>query len=338
MNISLRPRTEETAAVYFQKTRNPNIQRVLPQRAKTLDEALEDFHRTQSPDSTSYGRTIWMNGTYVGDIWCYALHSIPEPDAMVSYCIFEPGLWGKGIAGQALAMFLTEISDKFDLKTIGAFTYTANIGSIRVLEKNGFRQKETFVEHGMESAFFLLHTGGRAVLETERLRLRELEEKDLDAMGRILKDPEVMYAYEHGFSDEEVRQWLDRNRQRYAEDGFGLWAVVERKTGDFIGLCGLTWQDWEGRRVLEIGYQLRKDKWHQGFAAEAAAACRRYAFETLGAKEVFSIIRDNNFPSQRVALRTGMALRGTFLKHYFGMDMPHLVFSVKRSGKDRKKN
>ena len=44
----------------------------------------------------------------------------------------------------------------------------------------------------------------------------------------------------------------------------------------------------------------------------------------------FSIIRDNNHPSQRVALRSGMALRGSFVKHYQGVDMPHLVFSVKR--------
>ena len=82
--------------------------------------------------------------------------------------------------------------------------------------------------------------------------------------------------------------------------------------------------------MLEIGYQLRKDKWRQGFAAEAAVACKHYAFETLGAREVFSIIRDNNFPSQHVALRNGMSVRGSFVKHYYGVDMPHLVFGAGR--------
>lgn len=168
------------------------------------------------------------------------------------------------------------------------------------------------------------------ILETKRLELRELEERDLEAMGRILKDPQVMYAYEHGFSDGEVRQWLDRNLQRYAQDGFGLWAVIEKETGELIGLCGLTWQDWAGRRVPEIGYQFRRDRWHHGFAAEAASACRDYAFRVLGFPEVYSIIRDSNFPSQRVALRNGMALRGSFVKHYYGVDMPHLVFGVRR--------
>ena len=249
MNISLRTRTEETAAVYFEKTRDPDIQRVLPQRAKTVEEALADFRRTQEPGAASYGRTVWADGRYVGDVWCYGLHSGEEPDAMVSYCIFEKDLWGRGTASRSLGMFLEEITDKFGLRTAGAFTFAANAGSIKVLERNGFRREETFVEDGVESAYFLWRRDyGRIILETERLRLRELEEADLEAMGRFLKDPEVMYAYEHGFTDEEVRQWLDRNLQRYAEDGHGLWAVIEKETSDLIGLCGLTWQDWAGRR------------------------------------------------------------------------------------------
>ena len=106
--------------------------------------------------------------------------------------------------------------------------------------------------------------------------------------------------------------------------------LVLKETGAFIGDCGITMQDWNGREVPEIGYHLRRDKWHQGYAAEAARACRDYAFTVLGFPEVYSIIRDTNFPSQRVALRSGMAVRGSFVKHYRGIAMPHLVFSVKR--------
>lgn len=171
------------------------------------------------------------------------------------------------------------------------------------------------------------------ILETPRLTLRQLEETDLDALAAILRDPEVMYAYEHGFSQEEVRQWLDWQLELYAQYGFGLWAVIEKTSGELIGQCGVTMQDWEGREVPEIGYHLRLDKWHQGFAAEAAAACRDYAFRTLGFPEVYSIIRENNLPSQRVALRSGMSVRGSFVKHYYGMDMLHFVFSVRRPGR-----
>ena len=168
------------------------------------------------------------------------------------------------------------------------------------------------------------------ILETNRLILRPLTEEDFDAWTAVLGDPEVMYAYEHGFSPEEVRQWIERQQERYAKDGFGLWALIEKTSGQLIGDCGITLQDWNGREVPEIGYHLRRDRWHQGFTIEAASACREYGFHTLNFPELFSIIRDNNPPSQRVALRNGMALRGSFVKHYQGVDMPHLVFSVKR--------
>lgn len=170
------------------------------------------------------------------------------------------------------------------------------------------------------------------VLETGRLALRRLEESDGKALAAILGDPEVMYAYEHGFSEAEVRDWLRRQRERYAQYGFGLWAVLDKGTGELVGQCGVTMQDWCGREVPEIGYHLRRDCWHQGYATEAAVACREYAFRTLGFPEVYSIIRENNLPSQRVAIRNGMSVRGAFVKHYYGMDMLHLVFSVKRGG------
>ena len=168
------------------------------------------------------------------------------------------------------------------------------------------------------------------ILETERLYLREMERADLRDLCGMLQDPLVMYAYEHAFSNVEAQAWLDRQLERYARDGFGLWAVMERDSGALVGQCGLTWQDWSGRQVLEIGYHLRRDRWGRGYATEAARACKKYAFEVLGAREVYSIIRDTNFASQRVALRNGMALRGSFIKRYYNMDMPHLVFCARR--------
>lgn len=83
-------------------------------------------------------------------------------------------------------------------------------------------------------------------------------------------------------------------------------------------------------QVLEVGYLFERAHWHRGYATEAARACRDYAFERLDAQEVFSIIRDTNLASQRVALRNGMTQRGVFVKHYYGVAMPHLVFSIER--------
>lgn len=172
------------------------------------------------------------------------------------------------------------------------------------------------------------------ILETERLYLREMEDSDYAALCKILQDKEVMTACEHAFDDAEVREWLARQRTRYREDGFGLWAVIQKATDKMIGQCGITIQEYRERRVLEVGYLFQKAFWHQGYASEAAIACKRYAFVELGADEVFSIIRDTNIASQKVAKRNGMVLRDTFTKHYYGMDMPHLVFSVKREAAD----
>lgn len=166
------------------------------------------------------------------------------------------------------------------------------------------------------------------VLETKRLLLRRMTREDLPDLCRMLQDPEVMYAYEHAFSDGEAREWLERQLRRYEAYGFGLWAVIGKASGELIGQCGLTMQPWEDRQVLEVGYLFRRGVWHQGFAAEAAAACRDYAFDCLGAEEVYSIIRENNYASQNVAIRSGMTIRGRFIKHYYGMEMPHLVFRV----------
>jgi len=169
------------------------------------------------------------------------------------------------------------------------------------------------------------------ILETERLYLRRLTHQDRDALCAIMQDDITMKAYERAFTDEEVDQWLERQLTRYEEDGFGLWAVVDKASEEVIGQCGLTMQPVGDERVVEIGYLFRRDRWHCGYATEAAVACRKYAFEVLGVDEVFSIIRDSNLASQAVARRNGMEVRSTFVKHYRGVDMLHLLFSVRRS-------
>ncbi len=74
-----------------------------------------------------------------------------------------------------------------------------------------------------------------------------------------------------------------------------------KESDELIGQCGLTMQPWKDTEVLEIGYLFNRKFWHQGYATEAAAACKQYAFEVLNAEEVCSIIRDMNLPSQNVA-------------------------------------
>lgn len=102
MKIFLKERAEELVRIYFEKANTAEIRAVLPQKAKTVEEAF----------------------------------------------------WGNGIATEAVAIFLQEISEKFQIETVGAFTFLDNVASIRVLEKNGFERKEVFEEAGRISAYF----------------------------------------------------------------------------------------------------------------------------------------------------------------------------------------
>ncbi len=166
------------------------------------------------------------------------------------------------------------------------------------------------------------------ILETERLYMREMTQEDFQSLCKIMQDEEAMYAYEGAFSDVEVQEWLDRQISRYRKWGFGLWAVILKGTDEMIGQCGLTMQPWKDKEVLEVGYLFRRIYWHNGYAVEAAKACKRYAFETLNAKEVCSSIRDTNTASRNVAVRNGMTIADSWMKHYRGVDMPHYRYVV----------
>lgn len=154
MLITLGKRTEETVRVYFEKTNRELFRKVLPQKAKNAEEAVEDYRKTLLPGATSYGRTILADGRYVGDVWCYCIDPEDSPNAMVSYCILEPELWGQGIAAEGLRLFLAEVGEKFPIGSVGAFTFSENTASIRVLEKNGFTMVEEFEEDGVPSNYF----------------------------------------------------------------------------------------------------------------------------------------------------------------------------------------
>ena len=174
----------------------------------------------------------------------------------------------------------------------------------------------------------------KRILETERLILREFEEdneKDYKGLSSILQDRETMYAYEHAFSDEEVHQCFNNQINRYKTYGFGLWACILKENNEFIGQCGLTMQKVDKKihdsyELLEIGYLFNKNYWHKGFATEAAIGCKNYAFDVLKAKRVYSIVRDNNIASKKVAVRNGMKIIDNIVKHYYNIDMPHYIF------------
>lgn len=168
------------------------------------------------------------------------------------------------------------------------------------------------------------------ILETERLYLREMNQNDFGDLAEILQNPRVMYAYEHDFSDDDVQIWLDRQINRYKKFGFGLWAVIIKTTNEMIGQAGLTIQPYKNTEVLEIGYLLKENFWHCGYAKEAAWGCKKYAFEHLKRNKVYSVIKADNISSIKVAESIGMSREDEFITQYYNGDTLHFLYSAHR--------
>ncbi len=145
-----------------------------------------------------------------------------------------------------------------------------------------------------------------AIIETERLFLREMNMDDCGALYQVLADPEIMQHYPYTFDKERVRGWIERNMNRYREIGFGLWAVCLKDTGEMIGDCGLTLQPINGEMLPEIGYHIRRDCQHKGYAKEAAGAVRDWAFRHTDYPALYSYCKYTNEPSIRTAESIGM--------------------------------
>ena len=143
------------------------------------------------------------------------------------------------------------------------------------------------------------------IIETERLFLREMDENDFDALYEVLADADIMQHYPYTFDENRVRNWIQRNIERYRIFGFGLWAVCLKETGEMIGDCGLTMQFIDGEIKPEIGYHIRADKQRNGYAKEAAIAVRDWTFNNTPFQIVYSYMKYTNEPSVKTAISYG---------------------------------
>jgi ribosomal-protein-alanine N-acetyltransferase len=151
-------------------------------------------------------------------------------------------------------------------------------------------------------------TLGPPTLETARLRLRPLVLADADALNAIQSDPHHMRFYPHPFSREESREWIEKMHERYERDGFGLLAVEDRETGEFLGNVGPVVQRVDEADEVELGWSITPARARQGIATEAAFACRDWVFATLPIDHVISLILPDNTPSLGVAENLGMTV------------------------------
>lgn len=144
------------------------------------------------------------------------------------------------------------------------------------------------------------------VLETPRLRVRRIDSADVEAMHSVYGDLEVVRWVGNGepFNRALCERWVKITQDDYAKRGYGMFALVERQSGEVIGFGGLV--HLYSQTEAEIKYALHRSRWGQGFATEAAAALLAYGAAHFGLPKVIAASAPENEASHRVLLRAGM--------------------------------
>jgi RimJ/RimL family protein N-acetyltransferase len=163
--------------------------------------------------------------------------------------------------------------------------------------------------------------------KSARLTYRKVTDKDIPIWESFFKDNDRLYFLgldETKSHHEMSKNWIGKQLRRYIEEGFGLLAVIENSTGNFIGMCGLLQRVIEDKKELEVGYSFIKEFWGKGYASEAANHMRIFAVENQFATRLISIIHEDNLDSMKVAERNQMQAK---FKTKF-LDMPVVVYTT----------
>ena len=146
------------------------------------------------------------------------------------------------------------------------------------------------------------------ILNTERLQLRRFELEDLAHLYALYRDPEIRKYYPDGTrtlaeTKEEI-DWFLHGHPRHPE--LGLWATIERSSGEFLGRCGLLPWHIQGRDEVELAFMIKKERWREGFATEAAQGIIKHAQEVLALRRLVCLVTPGNTASAAVAAKLGM--------------------------------
>lgn len=165
-------------------------------------------------------------------------------------------------------------------------------------------------------------------LLTDRLRLRLYRPADAELLYPPFSDPVHMQWYPAPYTHDRVVEWVENQLRGSAWAGvwFAMWIVEERSTGEFLGTVGPTMPLVENVLEVELGWHVRKERWGEGIAPEAAAASRNWCWDHLEVDHLISLVRPENEPSARVAEKIGM--RVDRLAPYKGL--MHHVYRIDR--------
>lgn len=144
-------------------------------------------------------------------------------------------------------------------------------------------------------------------LNTERLLLRAFDKDDLDPFAEMVADKDVIHQATYDgtpMTRTQAWNWLCLMLGHWHMRGFGIWAVEEKSSGDFIGRIGLQFLDWFDD--VELVWMLAKSAWGKGYGSEGGSAVIEYGLDTLDLPRIAAVIHKENEPSIRLAERLGM--------------------------------
>ena len=138
------------------------------------------------------------------------------------------------------------------------------------------------------------------ILETDRLVVRELELKDMDALFELYSY-EGMTDYMEGlYSFEEEYEYQKAYIENmYCFFGYGMWLVFEKESGKLIGRAGVEHRE-ELEGELELGYAIGTPWQGMGYATEVCRGILDYVREELGFEEIISLVQPENALSIRL--------------------------------------
>lgn len=152
------------------------------------------------------------------------------------------------------------------------------------------------------------------ILQTDRLILREFELPDAENLYRLNADPEVIrYTGDVAFKNTAEAESFLQNYGEYQKYGYGRWAVVEKKSGNFIGWCGLKFNPDSGEN--DLGFRIYREYWNRGFATEAAKACIALGFGKFNMESIIGRAMAANTASIKVLGKIGMHYEKAFDFH-----------------------
>jgi RimJ/RimL family protein N-acetyltransferase len=149
---------------------------------------------------------------------------------------------------------------------------------------------------------------------------------DLDDYASMCADPEVMRYLGDGKAMSRTDTWrvIAMILGAWQLRGYGLWAVEDRVTRQFVGRVGFIHPEgWPG---IELGWMLARPFWGRGLATEAGQVCLNYGFESFGFTRIISCIHPENHRSIAVAKRLGEKQEGT--TEMFGK--PALIYAIRK--------